>query len=80
MFAALNALIIPVVYFFFPDTKGLSLEAIDEIFIRSNNIFQPVWVAKKIIKGGGFAPEDKAGSEVEKVQDTGEGVETNRKT
>ena len=53
-------LILPAVYFFFPETKGLSLEAIDEIFIRSKNIFEPVWVAKKIHKGayGDEEPED----------------------
>lgn len=32
VFAALNALIIPVVYFFFPETSGRSLEDMDVVF------------------------------------------------
>ena len=32
VFAALNALIIPVVYFFFPETAGRSLEDMDVVF------------------------------------------------
>lgn len=53
IWAAINlCLITPCVYFFFPETKGLSLEAIDQIFIESKNIFQPVWVAKRMLKEG----------------------------
>jgi hypothetical protein len=52
IWAAMNiVLIFPCVYFFFPETKGLSLEKIDEIFVESKNVFQPVWVAKRLIKG-----------------------------
>ncbi|EEB92131.1 hypothetical protein MPER_09409 [Moniliophthora perniciosa FA553] len=32
IFAVLNALIIPIVYFFFPETAGRSLEDMDVIF------------------------------------------------
>ncbi|KAL3458228.1 general substrate transporter [Aspergillus heterothallicus] len=32
IFAVLNALWIPIIYFFFPETKGLSLEDIDYVF------------------------------------------------
>lgn len=35
IFAVLNAAYIPVVYFFFPETNGRSLEEIDDIFSRS---------------------------------------------
>ena len=70
--------ILPCVYFFFPETKGLSLEAIDEIFVRSKNIFQPVWVAKKIIKGGGYVEEEKTVQEEEKIK-THEETEINGK-
>jgi hypothetical protein len=33
------------VYFFFPETNGLHLEEVDQIFKESKNIFQPVRVA-----------------------------------
>jgi hypothetical protein len=34
------------VYFFFPETNGLHLEEVDQIFKESKNIFQPVRVAR----------------------------------
>lgn len=37
VFAALNAFIIPIVYFFFPETKGRSLEDMDVIFALAYN-------------------------------------------
>ncbi|KAL6308270.1 general substrate transporter [Sparassis latifolia] len=37
VFAALNAFIVPVVYFFFPETAGRSLEDIDVIFALAYN-------------------------------------------
>ncbi|KAF3026971.1 hypothetical protein E8E15_004718 [Penicillium rubens] len=46
VFAVINALIIPSVYFFFPETKERSLEEIDEIFARSKSIFDPPRVAR----------------------------------
>src|ERR1700761_575847 len=59
IWAAINiVLIFPAVYFLFPETKGLSLEKIDEIFIESNNIFKPVWVAKRLIRGESAAGGD----------------------
>ena len=33
------------------ETRGLSLEGIDQIFFKSKNILQPGWVAKKLLKG-----------------------------
>jgi len=36
IFAVLNAAFIPMVYFFFPETNGRSLEEIDDIFARSS--------------------------------------------
>ncbi|KAF9265001.1 general substrate transporter [Marasmius fiardii PR-910] len=37
IFAVLNALIVPVVYFFFPETAGRSLEDMDVIFALAHN-------------------------------------------
>jgi len=34
------------VYFFFPETNGLHLEEVDQIFRESKSIFQPVRVAR----------------------------------
>ena len=72
--------ILPCVYFFFPETKGLSLEAIDEIFIRSKSMFEPVWVAKKILKegrrlGDDEVTEERIKSESSKGQDDVNGTD-----
>lgn len=48
IFAVLNAAIVPAVIFFFPETKGRTLEEIDEIFSRSKNIFDPPRVARSL--------------------------------
>ncbi|KAI0720264.1 general substrate transporter [Cerioporus squamosus] len=46
VFAALNALIIPVVYFFFPETAGRSLEDMDVVFaVAYNENVSPVKVS-----------------------------------
>ena len=38
IFAVLNASFLPIIYFFFPETNGRSLEEIDEIFERSTTL------------------------------------------
>ena len=46
VWAVINAIIIPVIYFCFPETAGRSLEEIDEIFAQSKSIFDVVGIAK----------------------------------
>jgi len=48
VWAAINAIIIPVIYFCFPETAGRSLEEIDEIFAQSKSIFDVVGIAKNM--------------------------------
>lgn len=48
IFAVLNAAIVPVVYFCFPETNGRSLEEIDEIFLQSKSIFDPPRIARSL--------------------------------
>jgi sugar porter (SP) family MFS transporter len=50
IFAVLNAAIVPVVYFFFPETNGRTLEEIDEIFLQSKTIFDPPRLARTLPK------------------------------
>lgn len=47
IFAAINAFIIPVVYFFYPETAYRSLEEMDTIFRKTTSIFDVVRVAKQ---------------------------------
>ncbi|GKZ66052.1 hypothetical protein AnigIFM50267_010891 [Aspergillus niger] len=48
IFAVLNAVIVPIVYFFFPETNGRSLEEIDEIFLQSKSVFDPPRLARTL--------------------------------
>ncbi|OBT96002.1 hypothetical protein VE01_06759 [Pseudogymnoascus verrucosus] len=48
IYAVFNAAIALLVYFCFPETKGRTLEEIDEIFLQSNNIFDPPRVARRL--------------------------------
>lgn len=43
-----SSLAFVVFYFFCPETKGRGLEDIDEFFLRSNNIFETVKIAKSL--------------------------------
>ncbi|KFY39925.1 hypothetical protein V494_03759 [Pseudogymnoascus sp. VKM F-4513 (FW-928)] len=40
-----------VIYFFYPETQGLSLEEIDDIFVQSESIFDTVRVASNLPRG-----------------------------
>lgn len=48
IFAGLNALIVVLVYFLFPETSGRSLEEVDQIFLESSSIWDSVKVAKRL--------------------------------
>ncbi|KAJ5689466.1 hypothetical protein N7462_003858 [Penicillium macrosclerotiorum] len=48
IFACFNTMIVPAVYYLFPETSGRSLEEIDEIFYLSKGILDPVPVARKL--------------------------------
>jgi hypothetical protein len=45
IFAAINAFMVPCVYFFFPETAYRSLEEMDEIFHKTTNPFDVVKIA-----------------------------------
>ena len=71
VYCVINAICVPVVFFFYPETAGRSLEELDEIFASSKSIFDTVSVAKRLphrdlsdylteegkIEGGQFASE-----------------------
>lgn len=72
VFAVINAAIIPVVYFFFPETNGRSLEELDDIFLQSKSVFDPPRIARAlprmhVANGQSVEPEghqvDEAGDE-----------------
>ena len=48
VYTVLNFSWLPLIFFFFPETNGRSLEEIDEIFTSSHSILDPVRVAKKL--------------------------------
>lgn len=52
VYACISAFAFCVFYAFYPETKGRTLEEIDEIFIRSKSVFDPVWVEKDLPRGG----------------------------
>lgn len=61
-------------YFFCPETKGRSLEGIDEIFKRSESLFDPVRVAREMrseVEVGdlGFAVGEKKGQEFKTAEE-----------
>ncbi|KAF3491792.1 putative MFS sugar transporter [Arthroderma uncinatum] len=47
IFAVINAFIVPIVYFFYPETAYRSLEEMDSIFRKTKSIFTAVKVARE---------------------------------
>jgi hypothetical protein len=57
IFAIANALFIPVIYFFYPETKGRTLEAIDVIFATAyTEKERPTHIAKRMPSSSPFPP------------------------
>lgn len=48
VYACVDATAIIVFYFFYPETKGRSLEEIDQIFVLSKSIFDTVSIAENL--------------------------------
>jgi hypothetical protein len=48
IYTATCASFVPIIYFFFPETSGRSLEEIDAIFTESDSVFSAVQTAKKL--------------------------------
>lgn len=72
IFAVINAIIVPSVYFFFPETKGRTLEEIDEIFAQSKSIFDPPRVARRmntILAARPVSSEHSGGESTEHVKE-----------
>ncbi|KAF2645233.1 MFS1 putative major facilitator superfamily transporter [Massarina eburnea CBS 473.64] len=71
VYTVLNATFVPIVYFFYPETAGRSLEEIDAIFTGSKSIFDTVKVANKMPKmhltDVGY---ERKAEEAERVDDT----------
>lgn len=44
IFAVLNATWVPIIYFFFPETKGLELEDVDRLFAKGEVLESDLWV------------------------------------
>lgn len=50
VYAVINAAIVPTIYFLFPETTGLSLEEMDEVFGQSKNFLDPPKIAREMTK------------------------------
>lgn len=70
IFAIFNALWVPIVYVFFPETKGLELEDIDHIF-EKGGITGGVWSSP----GGITVQRRRAAKDVEDMQENEKGVD-----
>ncbi|KAK6371686.1 hypothetical protein LTS17_008509 [Exophiala oligosperma] len=60
VYVCTSSLAFTVYFFFCPETKGRALEDIDEIFLRSTNVFEPVKIANSLPLGAGAALDEEA--------------------
>jgi hypothetical protein len=68
IYAAINTFSVAVFYLFYPETQGRTLEEIDNIFIQSTNIFDPIQEARILpIQEAVEAEHDKKAAEAERV-------------
>jgi hypothetical protein len=64
IFAVLNALWVPIIYFFFPETKGLELEDVDRLFsgeVSRVDLLEKVSDEERIEKLDGMEQVEKIG-------------------
>ena len=73
VFLIISAIILPIVYFFYPETMGRSLEELEMMFTEGKNIRAIVRNSTKPLEGG-FMPDDYAHEKVEKDVDEEEYV------
>ncbi|OBT65088.1 hypothetical protein VE03_05194 [Pseudogymnoascus sp. 23342-1-I1] len=69
VFAATNFCILPLVFFFFPETSGRTLEEIDEVFARSKGWFDPPRIAREMARDARLASHSSDGEYAEKGRD-----------
>ncbi|KFY25440.1 hypothetical protein V491_01738 [Pseudogymnoascus sp. VKM F-3775] len=69
VFAVTNFCILPLVFFFFPETSGRTLEEIDEVFARSKNVFDPPRIAREMARDARIAAHSSDGEYAEKGRD-----------
>lgn len=72
IFAVLNACWVPVIYFFFPETKGLELEDVDRLFAKDGDARAGLGVRDGSSQG---SAEKLEGRENERVLGAGDKVE-----
>ncbi|OBT55385.1 hypothetical protein VE04_05399 [Pseudogymnoascus sp. 24MN13] len=69
VFAVTNFCILPLVFFFFPETSGRTLEEIDEVFTRSKSIFDPPRIAREMARDARIGNNSSDGEYVDKGRD-----------
>jgi hypothetical protein len=57
VFLIISSIIVPIVYFFYPETMGRSLEELEMMFTESKSIPAIVRMSRKPLEGG-LMPDD----------------------